>query len=366
LVVRDNNAGGGNSARDDMIVSVLDTAPFTIIAPSSAVTWDAGTTQTIVWDKGTTAVAPINCQYVNIKLSINGGITFPLTIVSNTLNDGTEDIVIPNYTTATARIMVEAADNIFYNVNETNFTINGSELDSQSISVQTVSESCQDQNDGTITINIEDVIYTYQVSVTGGTTTLNQQISGASLSFFNMVPGNYEVCITIQELNRTYCFEVRIIESQPISLRVLGSENGRFSFNVDWGTAPFSVFLNNELLEVFNINEFALDINGSGKITVKTAKDCEGEFKTTIDTVCLKQNPVSDIIELILPFDLEESNIEALIFDIKGSLLFRKIIKKQKNSLSIPFRNFSKGVYILKLSINNAKPIKIIKEWKGI
>jgi len=63
-----------------------------------------------------------------------------------------------------------------------------------------------------------------------------------------------------------------------------------------------------------------------------------------------------------LPFDLEESNIEALIFDIKGSLLFRKIIKKQKNSLSIPFRNFSKGVYILKLSINNAKPIKIIKE----
>jgi len=233
LVVRDNNAGGGNSARDDMIVSVLDTAPFTIIAPSSAVTWDAGTTQTIVWDKGTTAVAPINCQYVNIKLSINGGITFPLTIVSNTLNDGTEDIVIPNYTTATARIMVEAADNIFYNVNETNFTINGSELDSQSISVQTVSESCQDQNDGTITINIEDVIYTYQVSVTGGTTTLNQQISGASLSFFNMVPGNYEVCITIQELNRTYCFEVRIIESQPISLRVLGSENGRFSFNVD-------------------------------------------------------------------------------------------------------------------------------------
>ncbi|MDC1374701.1 M12 family metallo-peptidase [Polaribacter sp.] len=210
LVVRDNNAGGGNSARDDMIVSVLDTAPFTIIAPSSAVTWDAGTTQTIVWDKGTTAVAPINCQYVNIKLSINGGITFPLTIVSNTLNDGTEDIVIPNYTTATARIMVEAADNIFYNVNETNFTINGSEFDSQSISVQTVSESCQDQNDGTITINIEDVIYTYQVSVTGGTTTLNQQISGASLSFFNMVPGNYEVCITIQELNRTYCLKLEL------------------------------------------------------------------------------------------------------------------------------------------------------------
>lgn len=94
-----------------------------------------------------------------------------------------------------------------------------------------------------------------------------------------MVPGNYEVCITIQELNRTYCFEVRIIESQPISLRVLGSENGRFSFNVDWGTAPFSVFLNNELLEVFNINEFALDINGSGKITVKQQKIVKGSLK---------------------------------------------------------------------------------------
>jgi hypothetical protein len=362
LTVRDNNAGGGNSARDDMIVSVIDVDPFVVSLPGSAVSWDAGTTQTITWNKGTTDVAPINCQHVNIKLSIDGGLTFPITIISNTPNDGTQDVVIPNNGTTSARIMIEAADNIFYNVNATNFTINGTNFDSQSISVQTLSESCQDQNDGIITINVQDVAYTYQVLVTGDMTNLNQQITDSSISFLNINPGNYEVCVTVQELSITHCFEVEIIESQPISLRVSENQNGRFSFNVDAGTAPFSVFLNNDLLEVFNENDFALEIKGSGKITVKTAKECEGEFKTSIDTVYLKQNPISETIALILPFNLEQSYVDSIIFDMGGKLVFRKSIQKQGNSLLIPFKNFAKGVYILKLSINNSKPIKIIKE----
>tara|TARA_B110000091_G_scaffold144483_1_gene154251 strand:- start:1422 stop:3596 length:2175 start_codon:yes stop_codon:yes gene_type:complete len=123
LTVRDNNAGGGNSARDDMKVKVTDATAFTVSLLNSAVTWNAGSTQTITWDKGTTDVAPINCQHVNIKLSIDGGLTFPITIISNTPNDGTQDVVIPNNTTTSARIMVEAADNIFYNINATNFII---------------------------------------------------------------------------------------------------------------------------------------------------------------------------------------------------------------------------------------------------
>ena len=124
FLVRDNYSGGGSTARDDVKVEVVDAEAFTISAPNTAVSWDAGSTQTITWTKGTSDVAPINCLNVNIKLSIDGGVTFPITIKANTPNDGTEDIVIPNNISTTSRIMVEAADNIFYNVNSTNFTIN--------------------------------------------------------------------------------------------------------------------------------------------------------------------------------------------------------------------------------------------------
>jgi hypothetical protein len=124
FLVRDNYSGGGSTARDDVKVEVVDADAFTISAPSTAVSWDVGSTQTITWTKGTSDVAPISCLNVNIKLSIDGGVTFPIMIKANTPNDGTEEIVISNNVSTTSRIMVEAADNIFYNVNSTNFTIN--------------------------------------------------------------------------------------------------------------------------------------------------------------------------------------------------------------------------------------------------
>jgi hypothetical protein len=124
LTVRDNHSGGGNSARDDMKITVTDAEAFTVTTPNTAVNWDTGSSQTITWNKGTTDQAPINCTKVNIRLSTDGGLTFPILLKENIDNDGSENIAIPNNPTTQARIMVEAVNNIFYNVNSTNFTIN--------------------------------------------------------------------------------------------------------------------------------------------------------------------------------------------------------------------------------------------------
>ena len=125
LTVRDNNPGGSASARDDIRVTVTDADPFTVELPNTAVVWEGLTTQTVTWKKGTTDTAPINCNFVTIKLSTDGGLTFPITILSNTPNDGSQDIVVPDNPTTEARIMIEAVDNLFYNVNAIDFTING-------------------------------------------------------------------------------------------------------------------------------------------------------------------------------------------------------------------------------------------------
>ena len=127
LVVRDNVAGGGNSARDDIKVTTQNITPFTVDGPSTNVDWAAGSTQTINWVVGATNQAPVNSQNMNILLSTDGGISFPITLASGTANDGTQTIVVPNNITTQARILVEAADNIFYNVNVTNFTISASD-----------------------------------------------------------------------------------------------------------------------------------------------------------------------------------------------------------------------------------------------
>jgi hypothetical protein len=123
FTVRDNHPDGGNTARDDKTVTVVDAEPFVVTVPNVPLEWEGGSTQTVQWNVGTTNIAPINSQFVNIKLSIDGGRSFPITIVSNTPNDGAQQVVIPNNPTNRARIMVEAADNIFYNMSLNDFTI---------------------------------------------------------------------------------------------------------------------------------------------------------------------------------------------------------------------------------------------------
>lgn len=124
LTVRDNRAGGGSNESDNMIVSVnAATGPFMVTQPNSLVAWEVGTTKTVTWDVAGTSGSPINTSNVNILLSTDGGQTFPTTLVANTPNDGTEDIIVPNMEGDFTRIKIEAVGNIYFDISDTNFTI---------------------------------------------------------------------------------------------------------------------------------------------------------------------------------------------------------------------------------------------------
>jgi hypothetical protein len=127
LTVRDNKAGGGQTSDDLMLVTVnAASGPFVITAPSTAgISWSVASSQIVTWNVANTNVAPVSCANVNILLSTDGGLSYPVTLASNTANDGTETIVVPNSVSATCRIKVEAANNIFYDISNANFTIIG-------------------------------------------------------------------------------------------------------------------------------------------------------------------------------------------------------------------------------------------------
>jgi len=124
LTVRDNNPNGGEFAKKDVTITVSGTAgPFKVTSQNNNTNWQKNTQQTITWDVAGTTNAPINVSNVNILLSTNGGSSFDYVLASNTPNDGTETITVPNVTTANARIMVEAVNNIFYAVNSSPLSI---------------------------------------------------------------------------------------------------------------------------------------------------------------------------------------------------------------------------------------------------
>jgi hypothetical protein len=123
--VRDNHPMLGCTDEVNVTVNVSAQAgPFVVLFPNTAsVSWLAGSLQTVTWDIAKTDLAPINCAKVNIYLSTDGGATYPVLLAENVPNDGIREIVVPGITTTRARVMVAAADNIFFDVSNSNFKI---------------------------------------------------------------------------------------------------------------------------------------------------------------------------------------------------------------------------------------------------
>jgi hypothetical protein len=126
LVVRDNRAGGGGVDYAQIQFQVDgNSGPFQVTYPNTNLTLPGFSSQTITWDVANTNLAPVNCSNVNILLSLDGGNTFPIVLASNTPNDGSETVLLPANQTTQARVKVEAVGNIFFDISNVNFTIQG-------------------------------------------------------------------------------------------------------------------------------------------------------------------------------------------------------------------------------------------------
>lgn len=126
LSAREYSRPSGNGVGwADVEFNATDQAgPFLVKSPNtSAVTWRVGNYAVVEWDVANTFSAPVNCKKVNILLSTNGGQTWPITLASGVANDGEHNVLIPDNPTGNARIRVQAADNIFFDVSNANFKI---------------------------------------------------------------------------------------------------------------------------------------------------------------------------------------------------------------------------------------------------
>ncbi|WP_417859778.1 reprolysin-like metallopeptidase [Winogradskyella sediminis] len=164
LTVRDNDARGGQTDADQMVATVTTAAgPFTVTSQNTAgVSWDIGSTQTVTWDVAGTTGNGVNESNVNILLSTDGGVTFDTVLASNVPNDGSHSIVVPNLSSINCRIMVEAANGIFFNVNSNNFFI-GASVDCNTYSDNNVNTAIADGTGTTTPINGTPLIRTINV-----------------------------------------------------------------------------------------------------------------------------------------------------------------------------------------------------------
>jgi len=118
MVVRDNQGNVSDGAIKLNVIS--NQQGFSINQPNN---WHSKK-QLITWNTAATEVAPINCSHVSLLLSDNSGLTFDKILAEKLINDGSEEVNLPEISTDKARLKLTCDNNIFFAVNSQDFLIN--------------------------------------------------------------------------------------------------------------------------------------------------------------------------------------------------------------------------------------------------
>jgi hypothetical protein len=196
LTARDNHAGAGGVCFDETSVLVnAASGPFVVTAPNTAgISWPGGSNQMVTWNVANTDASPVSCANVTIQLSTDGGLTFPITILASTPNDGNQQIVVPDNVTSQARIRVMAVGNVFYDMSNVNFSITAAQPGFDFSVPAPASVTCADPDPTSVTLGT--------VSILGYTTPITLSASGnppgttVTFSSPTVVPGN-NVVVTL-------------------------------------------------------------------------------------------------------------------------------------------------------------------------
>ena len=228
LSVRDNRLNGAAITNNDVLVAinvVNTTIPFAVTYPNTTVSWTTTSAQTVTWDVASTTASPISCANVNILLSTDGGYTYPYTLATNVPNSGSAVITTPSVLTTTARVKVEGAGNIFFDISNANFTIVGgssvlTSLSTNSISPTNIcagaSQNVSFSGDGPANAGN---IYTAQLSNAAGSfaspTVIGTLTSTASTGTI--------ACVIPSLTTAGSSYRIRVVASNPA---IIGTDNG--------------------------------------------------------------------------------------------------------------------------------------------
>ena len=230
--------------------------------------------------------------------------------------------------------------------------------------IEVYSESCLGRENGMFKIKATEV-GEYIADFEG-----EQREFTENMTFEDLDPGSYEVCIKFgSDFQYSQCFSFQINEGASIaaeinSENILASSGNNLSVKIKEGSAPFTVKLNDQVLGVYDSNDFELRLPQAGILEIKSAKDCEGILAFEVEAenkIIYFPNPVKDHLNILLPEETT-SNIEFHLYSSSGKLLQSFEKTPSNNAIRLNMDHLNPGTYFLKLKGSKKQPIKIIKK----
>ncbi|MFK5877978.1 MAG: M12 family metallo-peptidase [Flavobacteriaceae bacterium] len=371
LTVRDNDTRGGRYTTESMVVTIEDVAPFLVTEPNIAVIWGVGTTHTISWDVGSTTNGTINCQNVNILLSTDGGLRYPINLASNTPNDGTQDIVIPNNISTTCRIMVEAADNIFYNITNVDFTIaaaDGTPENCPSTYSNAGGEYISNITFNTINNNSTEGANGYE-DFTGISSDVEINTTYQMNVEINTAGNFTDNCEVYIDWNQDFIFDTST--EKYFMGAVTNMSAGVLSQNI---TVPSGAAIGNTTMRInieYNTNPGPCDIDhvtewGETEDYTLNILNNLGVDDELFKNFNIFPNPNDGNFTISFQSD-SSKKVKITLYDVLGRTITNQLFNKNRMDFTqnLHFNNLSQGIYLLKISQENKATSKqlIIKKF---
>lgn len=361
LTVRDNDTNGGRYATESMTVTTENVEPFVVTAPNAVVDWAVGSSHDVTWNVGSTTNGTINCQNVNIKLSTDGGLTYPITLAGNTPNDGIQNITIPNNISTTCRIIVEAVGNIFYDISNNDFIISvagGSTDYCPSTYTNVGSEFINNVSFGTIDNTSGDAATNGYEDFTGIAAANIEANSTYLLEVTIDTEGNFQDhCNVYIDWNQDFTFD-QATEFYDLG-DITNANPGVLSMNI---TVPATAINGNTRMRInieANENGGACDINHItewGETEDYTVNISGGLSvgEESFEEFNLYPNPSEGAVNISLLLDSTEP-VTITLFDLLGRIIKTAIFENNNLTFNeqLHYNNLAKGVYLIKVKQGN-------------
>lgn len=369
LTVRDNVPGEGQTGSDDMKVTVNATAgPFRVTSQNTDnIIWEPGTSKLITWDVAGTTGNGVNTSHVNILLSLDGGLTFPVVLASNTNNDGQKYITVPDMPSSNVRIMVAASDNIYYAVNEKKLSIGSFETTCTNYNATDVPKSIPDNNSVGVTsvLNVPDNFILSDVNV--GVTINHTWI--ADLQLFLIAPDGTTVLIYdrscapgIRRENINAVFDdaadAKVCDnSKPAVWGTTKPDNLLSAFNglSSAGTWKLKI-VDNAAQDVGSLTAWSLQLCQTNPVA-GIEDDLFGSFK-------VYPNPFGEKLNVLLTRSVSDDPLTIKIFDLQGRIVYTRVFSDIGSDphKELDLENLTSGMYFLQFKVaSQISNMKIVK-----
>ncbi|PWB21881.1 reprolysin-like metallopeptidase [Flavobacterium sp. HTF] len=366
LTGRDNAAQGtAQTNTDAMVVTVnANVGPFAVTSQNTDnIGWTNGTQQTITWSvNGTNTLA--GSANVNIKLSTDGGLTYPVNLALNTPNDGSQTITVPtDIKNTNCRLLIEPTDNIYYAVNSKQFAI-GYDVtsDSNTYTFSTpVTIPDGNMNYTTRIINVPAPVPADQAAIVDVDLNINfthTYLSDVQISIMSpsgtIVPLFDGSCNSISNtLSLKYDDSGTAMECGISTLQIVVPAGKLSDFN---NQIPYG----NWTLMVRDVDAGKTGTINSASITIKSQKYTLGTDDFEAINFVLYPNPNKG--SFTVEFTPQSSEgVKIYVHDILGKAVYSNSFASTDNfSQNIQLQNVSAGIYLVTVIDGDRKTVKKI------